>query len=69
MLALLEGFPKLGLPFWGSHNKDYSIFGCILGSSYSGKIPLPAKTITLVVQSVTMTISTLSHLEARFSSS
>ena len=25
-------FPKLGIPFWGSHNKGYNILGSILGS-------------------------------------
>ena len=25
------GFPKLGVPFWGPNNKDYSIFGSIVG--------------------------------------
>ena len=25
------GFPKLRVPFWGSSNKDYSIWGSILG--------------------------------------
>ena len=25
------GFPKLGVPFWGPNNKDYSILGSILG--------------------------------------
>ena len=33
------GFPKLGVPFWGSNNKDYSIFGSILGSPNFGKLP------------------------------
>ena len=28
------GFPKLGVPSWGSHNKDYSILGSILGSPF-----------------------------------
>ena len=28
-----------GLPYWGSHNKDYSILGSILGSPYFGKLP------------------------------
>ena len=32
-------FPKLGLPFWGPYNRDYSILGLILGSSYVGKLP------------------------------
>ena len=29
-------FPKLGVPFWGPHNKDYSILGSILGSPIVG---------------------------------
>ena len=33
------GFPKLGVPFWGSQNKDYSILGSILGSPYFGNLP------------------------------
>ena len=32
------GFPKLGLPFEGPSNKDYSIFGSVLGSPYFGKL-------------------------------
>ena len=31
-------FPKLGVPFWGPNNKDYSILGSILGSPYFGKL-------------------------------
>ena len=34
-----EGFPKLGVPFRGPKNKDYSILGSILGSPYFGKLP------------------------------
>ena len=30
------GFPKLGVPFWGPHNKDYSILGSILGPPILG---------------------------------
>ena len=38
------GFPKLGgLPFLGPHNKDYNIFGSILGSPYFGKLPYKLK--------------------------
>ena len=38
--SILSGdFPKLGVPFWGSHTKDYSILGSILGSRYFGKLP------------------------------
>ena len=32
-------FPKLGVPFGGPHNKDYSILGSILGSPHFGKLP------------------------------
>ena len=32
----IRGFPKL---FGGSHNKDHSILGSILGSPYFGKLP------------------------------
>ena len=33
-------FPKLEVPFWRvPYNKDYSIFGSILGSPYLGKLP------------------------------
>ena len=34
-------FPKLGVyPFGGPYNKDYSIFGSILGSPFfGGKLP------------------------------
>ena len=35
------GFPKLGVPFGGPNNKDYSILGSILGSPYFGKLPYP----------------------------
>ena len=38
-LARFGGFPKLGVPFGGPHNKDYSILGSILGSPYLGKLP------------------------------
>ena len=33
------GFPKLGLPFGGPHNKDYRILESVLGSPYLGKLP------------------------------
>ena len=36
---MFGSFPKLGIPFWGPHNKDYSIFGSILGSPDFGKLP------------------------------
>ena len=29
-IATFGGFPKLGVPFWGLDNKDYSILGSIL---------------------------------------
>ena len=35
----LGGFPKLGVTFWGPNNKDYSIWGSMLGSPYFGKLP------------------------------
>ena len=38
-INLNGSFPKLGVPFWGPYNKDYSILGSILGSSYLGKLP------------------------------
>ena len=38
-MRLYRGFPKLGVPYWGPHNKDYSILGSILGSPYFGKLP------------------------------
>ena len=31
-MGLHGGLPKLGVPFRGPHNKDYSILGSILGS-------------------------------------
>ena len=33
------GFPKFGVPCWGSQYKDYSILVSILGSPYFGKLP------------------------------
>ena len=33
------GLPKLGVPYWGPHNQDFSILGSILGSPYLGKLP------------------------------
>ena len=36
---LYGGFPKLGVPFWGPYNKDYSILGSRMGSPYFGKLP------------------------------
>ena len=32
----MGGFPKLGIPFWGTHNKDYSILGSIGGGGVGG---------------------------------
>ena len=32
------GFPKLGVPFWGPNNKEYSILGSVLGSPKFGKL-------------------------------
>ena len=37
------GFPKLGVPFWGPHTKDYTIRGSILGFPYFGKVPDASK--------------------------
>ena len=37
---IFGGIPKLGVPFWGSSYKDYSILGSILGSPYLGKLPV-----------------------------
>ena len=34
-------FPKLGVPFGGPYDKDYTILGSILGSPYFGKLPNP----------------------------
>ena len=39
MKGLYGCFPQLGVPFWGSDNKDYSIWGSILGFLYFGKLP------------------------------
>ena len=38
-MVVSGGFPKLGVPFWGPNNKDYSILGSILRSPYFGKLP------------------------------
>ena len=35
---LFGGFPKLGVPFGGPYNKDYSILGSILGYPNFGKL-------------------------------
>ena len=54
VLGIVYGsFPKLGVPFWGPNNKDYSILGSILGSPYFGKLPYnrrPGMTRSLVVR-------------------
>ena len=34
----MGSLPKLGVPSWGSLNKDYSILGSILGYLHFGKI-------------------------------
>ena len=36
--VLYEVSQKLGYPFRGPHNRDYSIFGSMLGSPYLGKL-------------------------------
>ena len=33
------GFAKLGVPYWGPYNKDYSRLGSILGSPHFVKLP------------------------------
>ena len=33
------GFPKLGVPFWGPNNKDYSTLVSILVSPFLGELP------------------------------
>ena len=33
------GFPRLGVPFVGSLNEDFSCWGSILASPYFGKLP------------------------------
>ena len=38
-MRYMGGFLKLGVPFAGPYNKDYSILGSILGSPYFGKLP------------------------------
>ena len=39
-LKEVGNFPRLGVPFWGPYNEDYSILGSILGSPYYlGKLP------------------------------
>ena len=37
--ATSGGFPKLGVPLWGSLNKDYTILGSTLGFPNFGKLP------------------------------
>ena len=43
IFLLFWGFPKIRVPFWGPHNKDYNsdynILGSILGSPNLGKLP------------------------------
>ena len=34
----IRGFPKLGVPFWGPHNKDYSVLVSILEYPNFGKL-------------------------------
>ena len=43
----MGGFPNLGVPFWGPHNKDYNILGSILGFPYFGKLPYTCAKYTL----------------------
>ena len=37
--GIYGAFPKLGVPFWGHNNEDYSFLGSTLGSPYFGKLP------------------------------
>ena len=48
------GFLKFEVPFWGgSHNKDYSISGSILGSPCFGKLPNTVVGLGFRVQGLT----------------
>ena len=42
---LYGSFPKLGVPFGGPYNRDYSILGSKLGSPYFGKLPYKPSTL------------------------
>ena len=44
---------NLGYQFGGPHNKDYSIFGSILGALYFGKLPYSPKPGTAVCTTIT----------------
>ena len=33
---MVWGFPKVGMPLWGAHDKDYGLFGSILGPRVHG---------------------------------
>ena len=47
------GFPKLGVPFWGPNNKDYSILGLHWGSPILGKYQVGSSNIRCdILQSV-----------------
>ena len=46
---LMGSSPKLGVPFWGPHNKDDNILGSILGSPYLGKLILPYMSVSTCV--------------------
>ena len=37
-MSLHGGVQKSGVPFWGPHNKDYSIWGVYIGVLYLGKL-------------------------------
>ena len=40
----IKGFPKLGMFFWGPHNKDYGALGAALGSPLLGNYHQPQMT-------------------------
>ena len=36
----VKGFPKMGVPFWGSLDKEVCVLGFTLRSPHFGKLPL-----------------------------
>ena len=52
-LTAFRGFPKLGVPFWGPENRDYSILGSILGSPYFGQLPFRVEGLGFSAQAST----------------
>ena len=52
MRGLYGSFPKLGVLLWDPQNKDYHIFGSILGSPCLGKVPIKSNCgLGILVQS------------------